>query len=105
MRIPRPWQRRPRRVVSIDPVQLDVVHFLLRFGAGTMDDLFEEASSARTLPREMFDTAMADAAAQDIVDYRFDPEAGTTSLVLTDMGRRLQGKLPESTRSRLDVYL
>lgn len=105
MRIPRFWERRQKRVVSIDPVQLDAVHFLLRFDAAKMDDLYEEVSSDRTLPREMFDTAMADAVAQDIMDYRFDPDSGTTSLVLTDLGRGLRGKVPETSRSRLNVYL
>jgi hypothetical protein len=95
-----------RKGVDVDPVQLVVIQFLIRFQAGPLDDLFREVSNVRPdVPREMFDTAMADAVAQDILDYRFDADTGKTLMVLTATGRRLKGRLPATTRSRLRVYL
>jgi len=77
--------------VDIDPVQLIVVHHLLRFGASPMETLYREVEGVRTLPREMFDAAMASLVADDVADYRFRPEDGVTLLALTELGMRLRG--------------
>jgi hypothetical protein len=100
-----PWRRRERRTVDIDPVQLIVVHHLLRFGASPIEALYREVEGVRSLPREMFDVAMALLVADDVADYRFRPEDGTTLLALTELGMRLRGKLPKEARSRLAIYV
>jgi hypothetical protein len=99
------FRRRPPIEVNVDPVQLVALHFLLRFGSAPLDPLYNEVSSTRPVDREVFTAAMADLAAQDVLDYRFDPASGTTSLVITPLGDRLRGRLPATSKSRIAYYL
>ncbi len=105
MRLPWPFRKREQRTVTVDPVQIAALHFLLRFGAATQDTLYQEIRGIHGINEEMFTTAMADLVAQDIADYRYNPENGETALVLTSLGLRLRRRLPEHSRSRLAIYL
>jgi hypothetical protein len=99
------FRRKPRQAVVIDPVQAIALEFLFRFERASHDDLFAEVENERPVPREVFTAAIADAAAQGLVDYRLDPEASSTTLVLTPLGGRLRGRLPANVQSRVSVYL
>jgi hypothetical protein len=99
------FRRRPRVEVNVDPVQLAALHFLLRFGPSAIDSVYDEVRTARPVEREVFTAAMADLAAQDVVDYRFQPEDGQTLLALTPLGHRLKNHLPQTSTSRIALYV
>ncbi len=101
-----PWPRRhPRRTVDIDPVQLQVLHALLRRGPLPLHVLYDEATLERALPRDMFDSAMADLIRQEVAAAGFIEETGAPVLLLTPLGRKLKRKLPGESRAALRVYL
>jgi hypothetical protein len=91
--------------VDVDPVQLVVLHHVLRFGPAAIDALFQEVEGTKPVPRETFDGAIATLVADDVAVYRFRPEDGTTLLALTPLGMKLRGKLPPTSRSRLAIYV
>jgi hypothetical protein len=104
MRLPR-WPRRPRVTVNLDPVQLIVVNALLRKGPAPLSVLWAEVEMARPLPREMFNTAMADLVRQEVAVAGAMVEGGAPVLSLTPLGRRLRGKVPRESRAALAIYL
>ena len=104
MRLPS-LRRAPRRSVDIDPVQLTVLHALLKRGPMPLRVLYAEVILERTLPREMFDSAMADLVRQEVAAAGFIEETGAPGLLLTPFGKRLKGKLPRESGAALRVYL
>lgn len=101
----RPWRRRPRQQVTIDPVQVEVVSHLLRFGPQTREALFHAVEASRGTDRDTFGTAMLGLLDQRVAEHRFAPERDETTFVLTKLGLRLRGKLPSQSRSRISFYL
>src|SRR5687767_9551234 len=99
-----PFRRRDRVRVDIDPAQLIVVHFLLRFRAAPQDRLYEEVRTTSGLDHGTFMLSLAELASKGLIEPRFQPEDGETWFVLSDLGRRLRGKLPKSSRSALAIY-
>ncbi|OAI38553.1 hypothetical protein AYO38_09505 [bacterium SCGC AG-212-C10] len=99
------WQRGERICIDVDPAQVTVVRFLLRFGPAPQDRLYSEVAVTSGLDRGTFMLSLADLVSKTVIEPRFQPEDGETWFVLTALGRRLKGKLPQSTRSSLSVYL
>ena len=101
-----PWRAaKDRHTVNLDPVQLLVVHALLRRGPAPLSVLWSEAEVANSLPREMFDSAMADLVRQEVAAAGFLEENGAPVLLLTPLGKRLKGKIPLESRSAMAIYL
>lgn len=100
-----PFRRREPVRVDIDPVQLVVVNFLLRYKAAPQDTIHDEVHGTLGTQREPFVLALAGLASQGLIEPRYQPESGETWFVLSPLGRRLRGKVPRSSRSALAVFL
>lgn len=95
---------RERVRVDLDPAQLVMVRFLLRYKAVPESKLFAEVTGTVGLDRGAFLVALGELASRGVIDPRFQPDDGETWFVLTKLGTRLRGKIPRESRSGLAVY-
>jgi hypothetical protein len=91
--------------VDIDPAQLVAIRFLLRYKAAPRGKLYDEVSGTLGLDEETFMMSLADLASKGVLEPRFQPDESETWFVLTPLGKRLRGKLPQSSRSSLAIYV
>ncbi|MEX0781928.1 MAG: hypothetical protein WD557_04705 [Dehalococcoidia bacterium] len=96
---------RERVRVDLEPAQLVIIHFLLRYKAAPEGKLHEEVLATNGLDRGAFLLSLGDLASKGVVDPRFQPDDGETWFVLTKLGKRLRGKIPRESRSGLAIYL
>ncbi len=100
------WFRRKQpREVNIDPVQLAVLHFILKKGPTPLSVLFAEVERGRILPRSMFETSMADLVEQGVATAGTLEETGEPVLIAAPLGKRLKSKLPRTSTSRITFYV
>ncbi len=96
---------RERVRVDLEPSQLVIVRFLLRYKAAPESKLFDEVAGTIGLDQASFLISLGDLASRGVVDPRFQPDESETWFVLSKLGKRLRGKIPASTRSSLAVYV
>lgn len=99
------WRRPPRRQISLDPVQVAVVRFLLRFKAAPLARIEAEVANDWAVSSADFARAIGGLVEQEVVTQAFGAEDLKPFAAITPLGRRLRGRLPRETRSSVTVYL
>ncbi len=98
-----PWMRERVRV-DLDPVQVTIVLFLLRFGTAPSSKLFGEVTVSHGCDEADFRAAITSLAEKELVDVR-PQDFAETWFALSKLGKRLKGKLPVGVRTGLAVYI
>ena len=91
--------------IDLEPGQVVIVRFLLRYKAAPESKLFDEVHGTIGLDQVSFLVALGDLASREVIEPRFQPDESETWFVLSKLGKRLRGKLPPESRSSLAVYV
>ena len=100
-----PFPRRERVRVDLDPSQLVTVHFLLRYKAAPENKIYDEVAATTWIDRGDFLRLLVDLVSRGIVEPHPQPETQETWFVLTDLGKRLRGKIPRESKAAIAVYV
>jgi hypothetical protein len=100
-------QRKPREVVSLDPVEQLAIRALIEYGPRTKESIAIEVNSTRPVTDADIDEALARLVSQGLADSRLQPsdEQSHTLFFSSNKARRLKGHIPIEPRTVTDFYL
>lgn len=97
-----PWQRERVRI-DLDPIQVTLMRFLLRFGPAPAAKLFDEVTVTHGAEMADFRSALAGLVEKELLDSKPQQDAEPW-FTLTSRGKKLRGKVP-NVRTGLAVYI
>lgn len=97
-----PWQRERFRI-DLDPIQVTLMRFLLRFGPAPAAKLFDEVTVTHGAEVADFRSALAGLVEKELIESKPQQDAEPW-FELTALGKRLRGKVP-NVRTGLAVYV